>query len=365
MRIGDLPAAQAAFEQAHELGRDPQPGLALLRLAEGKTDGASACIDQALDEESRELHRARLLPAQVEIALEADDLAKARAAAEELDAIGKTYGSDALESAACTARSRIALAEGNARAAVGDARQALRLWQGIAAPFEAAQARMLLASGYLAEGNAHSAILELQAAASAFDRLGAVPDARRAREQLESLGATASIVAAGGGTQTRTFMFTDIVRSTSLVEAIGDDAWADLVRWHDQTLRSLFVAHGGEEIDHAGDGFFIAFLEPTAAVECAVAVQRTLFEHRHAHGFSPQVRVGLHMAAAARRGAGYRGKGVHEAARISALAEGGEILASAKTLAETTLRFPASAPRSAELKGVSEPVELIAIDWQT
>jgi len=112
LRMGDLTAAEEAFRHAHELGRDPQPGLALLRLAEGETDGACACIDQALDEESRHLHRARLLPAQVEIALAVGDVAKARLAAEEVTTIGETYGSEALESAACSARSRIALAEG-------------------------------------------------------------------------------------------------------------------------------------------------------------------------------------------------------------------------------------------------------------
>jgi class 3 adenylate cyclase len=364
MRTGDLAAAEEAFKQAHELGRDPQPGLALLRLAEGKTDGACACIDQALEEESRGLHRARLLPAQVEIALAADEVAKARAATEELASIGQTYGSDALEASASSARSTVALAEGNARAAVGDARRALRLWQGISAPFEAAQARVLLASGHLAEANVDSAVLELQAAASVFDRLGAVPDARRAREQLESLG-VARPVDAAHGSQTRTFMFTDIVRSTSLVEAIGDHAWVDVIRWHDETLRSLFAAHGGEEIDHAGDGFFVAFPDSATAVECAVALQRNLSEHRRSHGFAPEIRIGLHLADAARRGASYRGKGVHEAARISALAEGGEILASAKTLAGTTLRFPASVARPVELTGISEPVEIVSIDWRS
>jgi len=267
--------------------------------------------------------------------------------------------------AASSARSRIALEEGNANLAVSDARHALRLWQEIGAPFESAEARMLLALAYLAEGNADSGALELQAAATAFERLGAVPDARRAYEQLESLGVRPSIVDATQGSQTKTFMFTDIVSSTGLVEAIGDDAWAELARWHDQTLRRLFVEHAGEEIDHAGDGFFVAFADAGAAVECAVAVQRVLFEHRRAHGFAPQVRIGLHIADAARHGVGYRGKGVHQTARIAALAEGGEILASGETLAGTTLRFPASAPRSVELKGVSEPVELITINWQT
>jgi class 3 adenylate cyclase len=365
MRKGDFAAAHEAFRQAHELGRDPQPGVALIRLAEGKTDGASACIDQALDEESRDLHRARLLPAQVEVALVTGDLAKARTAAEELTAIGERYGSDALEAAATAARSRIALEEGDARLAIRDARHALRLWQEVGAPFEAAQARMLLALAYVAEGNADDGALELQAAASALDRLGAVPDARRAREQLESLGVRPTSMDASAGSQTRTFMFTDIVRSTNLVEAVGDDAWAELVRWHDETLRSLFVAHGGEEIDHAGDGFFVAFPDSAAAVECAVAVQRTLFDHRRAHGFAPQVRIGLHKTEAARSGAAYRGKVIHEAARISAVADAGEILASAKTLAGSSFRFPYSAARAVELKGVAEPVEVVAIDWRT
>ena len=127
-------------------------------------------------------------------------------------------------------------------------------------------------------------------------------------------------------------MFTDIVKSTNLVEAIGDEAWGDLLQWHDQTLRSLFANHGGAEIDHAGDGFFVAFEQPASAIECAVAIQRTLADHRRAHGFSPQVRIGLHTAKATRRGINYRGKGVHEAARIAALAEAGEILASQETL---------------------------------
>ncbi len=160
-------------------------------------------------------------------------------------------------------------------------------------------------------------------------------------------------------------MFTDIVKSTNLVEAIGDEAWADLLRWHDRTLRSLFAKHGGEEIDHAGDGFFVAFADVASSVECAVAIQRRLFEHRRTHGFAPQVRIGLHEAEATRQGATYRGRGVHEAARISALAEGGEILASAKTLVDAGVRFPTSAGRTVELKGIAEPVELATVDWRT
>ena len=363
MRRGDLVAAQEAFNQAHELGRDPQPGLALLLLAEGKTERARVCVDQAL-EDPRPLHRARLLPAQVEIALAAGDIETARVAADELEAIRKTYGSDALEAAACSARSRIALEEANPQLASRNARQALGLWREVGAPFELAQTRMLLASAYVAEGNTDSAILELRAAVSGFERLGAVPDMRRARAQLEPLGA-ADVAGLPQARYARTFMFTDIARSTELIEAIGDDAWADLLPWHDNTLRSLFAAHGGEEIHHAGDGFFVAFTDPSAAVECAVAVQRKLHDHRRAHGFAPTVRIGLHAADATRDSSGYQGKGVHEAARIAAHAEGGEILASATTLAGITLRFPASLPRLVELRSISGPVELKGVDWRS
>ena len=363
LRRGDLASAQEAFEQAHELGRDPQPGLAALHLVQGRTDAARASIEHALDGEARPLYRARLLPAQVEIALAAGDVEHARAAADELDRVSTIYRAEALQAAACTARSRVELEEGLAESAVRNASRAVGLWQEVDAPFEVAQARLVLAAGYLAAGNADGAALELRAAASAFERLGALPDLRRTRDELESLGAAASVGAAQS-TQTRTFMFTDVVRSTSLIAAIGDDDWADLRRWHDQTLRSLFAHHGGEEIDHAGDGFFVAFTNAAAAVECAVAVHRNLSEHRRAHGFAPRVRIGLHTADATRNSSGYQGKGVHEAARISALADGDEILVSTKTVDTTSLRFQASAARRVELKGIAEPIDIVAIEWR-
>ncbi len=364
MRVGDSPAAEQAFRQAHELGRDPQPGLALLRLAEGKTDGACSCIDRALDEESRDPYRARLLPAKVQIAVAVGDVEAAKGAAEELGTIARTYGSDALQAMAHTARARVSLAHDAAGEAVESARQALRLWQDVDAPYEAAEVRMLLAAGYRAEGNPDDAVLELEAALAAFERLGAAADVRGAHAQLDGLGRRRESRGRVNGRIARTFLFTDIVRSTNLVDAIGDDSWSDLVRWHDETLRSLFAAHEGEEIDHAGDGFFIAFADPPSAIECAVAIQRRLAEQRRTQGFAPEVRIGLHAAEASRRGAEYKGKGVHEAARISSLADGGEILASAATVSQGPIRFPVSEPRSAELKGVPEPVDVVSIDWR-
>ena len=98
---------------------------------------------------------------------------------------------------------------------------------------------------------------------------------------------------------------------------IGDEAWTDLRRWHDQTLRTSFTEHGGEEIDHAGDGFFVAFADAGSAVACAIQIQRRLGEHRRAHGFAPHVRMGLHASEAAQAAGSYAGLGVHAAARIA------------------------------------------------
>ncbi|HEY7280548.1 MAG TPA: ferredoxin [Actinomycetota bacterium] len=160
----------------------------------------------------------------------------------------------------------------------------------------------------------------------------------------------------------KTFMFTDIVGSTQLVEALGDEAWEVLLRWHDDTLRAMFAAHQGEEVVGTGDGFFVGFDSPEAALACAVAIQRRLAEHRQTAGFAPQVRIGVHASEATQVAQNFRGKGVHEAARIAALAGGGDIYASQVTAAGS--RYPASDPRSVSLKGIAEPVEIVTVDWR-
>jgi class 3 adenylate cyclase len=146
------------------------------------------------------------------------------------------------------------------------------------------------------------------------------------------------------------------------VEALGDEAWEPLVRWHDETLRGLFAAHKGEEVVATGDGFFVGFDAPEAALACAVAIQRRLAEHRKAHGFAPQVRVGVHASHAQQVAQNFRGKGVHEAARIAGLAEGGEILASKETVLDS--RYAVSEPRSVTLKGFAESVEVVSVNWR-
>jgi class 3 adenylate cyclase len=114
---------------------------------------------------------------------------------------------------------------------------------------------------------------------------------------------------------TRTFMFTDIVGSTDLVQTIGDDAWEDVLRWHDEALRTLIGSHRGEVVHTTGDGFFASFGDAAAAASCAVAIQRRLAEQRRKQGFAPAVRIGLHSAEATVIADDYAGLGVHEAAR--------------------------------------------------
>jgi len=159
----------------------------------------------------------------------------------------------------------------------------------------------------------------------------------------------------------KTFMFTDIEGSTALVEALGDEAWQALLRWHDETLRSLFAEHAGEEIVDTGDGFFVGFDSPDQALACAVAIQRRLADHRRQNGFAPKVRIGVHASGATQVGRNFSGKGVHEAARIAALADGGEILASRDTAAGA--RFPTSEPREVTVRGITEPIEIVTVSW--
>ena len=180
---GDLAGAEAAFRQAHELGRDPQPGLALLRLAQGRVDAASASIRAALAAaQGDRLTRARLCAAQVEIALEAGEVQVARLACEELEETAASYRSSGLEAAAPQARGAALLVEGKPEEALQSLRAACLLWQRLNAPYEVARVRVLLARTYEALGDAEVAALELDAAEAVFARLGARPDAKRVAE---------------------------------------------------------------------------------------------------------------------------------------------------------------------------------------
>jgi class 3 adenylate cyclase len=358
LRVGDLDGAEEAFRDAHRLGTDPQPGLALLRLARGDVQGARGTLARALaDTTWDKLARARLLPAQAEIAAAEGDVDAVQAAAQELSEIADGYSTPALAAAAAHARGLALLVAGEPASAAQSLRKAGALWMQVEAPFEGARARVQLGEAYAAEGDSAAADLELRAARDAFDRLGAGLESRRANDLIERLRPSASERAH------LTFLVSDIVGSTPLVEAIGDEAWSDVVAWHDRTLRELFAEHGGEEIDNAGDGFFVAFPDAARAAECAAAIQRTLAEHRRTAGFAPQVRIGIHSAETTRANGSYRGRGVHEAARVGALAGAGEIVASLAT-AKLVDGLERSEARSVELKGLAEPVDVVTLAWR-
>ena len=166
-----------------------------------------------------------------------------------------------------------------------------------------------------------------------------------------------------GARTIRTFLFSDIVDSTRLSEAMGDAVWEPLLQWHDRTLRAEFERWNGEEIKHGGDGFFVAFSDADDGIECATSIQRALARHRAEHGFAPSIRIGLHAGEATAREGDYFGSAVTRAARISAAASAGEVLASADLVAGCRREVPRSSERTLELKGIAEPIVAVLVTW--
>jgi ATP/maltotriose-dependent transcriptional regulator MalT len=178
-RRGQAAAAEAAYRAARDGGYEPQPGLALLRLARGDRDAATAAIRRALAETERPTERARLLPAAVEILLAAGDAEAARAAADELDALAARWSGEMLAATAAAARGAVELTAGDARAALVALRRACDTWRALEAPYEAARAGVLLGLACAALGDEDAAEWELDQARDAFTRLGAAPDVAR------------------------------------------------------------------------------------------------------------------------------------------------------------------------------------------
>lgn len=353
-RRGDFAAAQEAYGKADEWGHEPQPGLALLRLAEGKVESAVAGIARALEHVEDPLQRLQLLPAQVEVALAAGDVEAARTAAGDLERLVDTYKighsrAPAFDAAVHVAAGQIALADEDSAAAVGELRAARQAWEEVGAPYEIAQARMLLGVAYRRQSDEHAAAAELEAALGTFGRLGAKLDEERVKGLL------------GRVESRRTFLFTDIVDSTRLVATLGDERWRKLLARHDELVRQRILESGGEVIKHTGDGFFAAFDGPRPAVEAAIAIQRAL----DSEIVAPDVRIGAHSGDAFRTGpADYGGEGVHVAARIGAAAGAGEILVSRETLDGFATLFGLSEPRAEHLKGFEAPIEVVSVDWR-
>jgi DNA-binding NarL/FixJ family response regulator len=173
---GKLAAAERAYRAASRYGFVPQPGLALLRLRQGRSDAALAAIRRALSETGDRSRRASMLPAAVEVELACGEVPRARDSCAELEGIAGEYASALLAAAAAHARGAVQIAEGDPAGALASLRDAARGWEELAAPYEAARTRMLLAVACRSLGDDDGATLELEAARESFRELGAEPD---------------------------------------------------------------------------------------------------------------------------------------------------------------------------------------------
>jgi class 3 adenylate cyclase len=349
LRLGDLAQAEQAFREADEHGHNPEPGHSLLRLARGDAKGAWSSIRRLLADETIGLAaRTTFLPAGIEVAVAAGELDAAEKYAGELEQAATTFETSALKAAASYAHGKIALARDDADRAESCFRNARTIWESTGASYDSARAREQRGLALRAGGDEEAAVWELEAAAARFERLGAARDADRVAEALMRDVSKAVM---------KTFVFTDIVGSTELASTLEDRHWNNVLRRHDETLRTIFADHGGQVVDHTGDGFFAAFEEQAEALNAAIAVQRAISQE-----FEFDLRIGVHTDGALARGENYHGKGVHAAARIGAAAQGQEILASGETM-EKLPQFKTTDHREIALKGFKDDVPVCSVEW--
>ena len=368
LRMGDLDAAGEAFDRAYEYGHDAQPGIALLHLARGEIDEAARRSDArsprrpaAREPPTERPGRACSLPRSTSRWRPATWRRPAQRSIE-LESIATDFQRPVFEAGALTARGELLLGEDRPAEASPLLGRSWRLWQDTDLPYESARARLRYAEAGrpTATRRPLAGTCGLPAACSSGSARGSTSHGSTrswARRPNRRSRATQRV--------TTTFMFTDIVTSTDLVGLIGDDAWGDLLQWHDRELRSAFANHRGEEVKHTGDGFFVAFERADRRARVRVDIQRRLARHRHEHGFAPTVRIGLHTAEAIARGRRLPGprrarRRAHRCGR-----DDEEILVSSAALGEMgSVRFGLSDPRQLTLKGVDEPVEVRSVDWR-
>jgi DNA-binding CsgD family transcriptional regulator len=221
---GEFEEAEEAYRAASDLGREPQPGLALLRMAQGRLDAACAAIQRLVTATNassatsspsvpsdRLLRRAELLPTQLEIMLALERMEEARGACVELRTLAELFDTDLLRAAAARAHGAIALAEGDAAAAAGPLRAAFDLWERLDVPYEAARVRVLIGLACRALGDEEASGLEFSAARLAFERLGAQPDLTRLAS-IAAAPAPASTAAAAREAHPLTARERDVLR---------------------------------------------------------------------------------------------------------------------------------------------------------
>ena len=198
---GEFDEAEEAYRAASASGREPHPGLALLRLAQGRVEAATSAIRRVAGEAADGPTRSRVLPAYIEIMLAADDVPAARAAADELAGIAGEVGAPLLRAVAAQSTGAVLLAEGRPRDALAALRNASAGWREVGAPYEEARARVLIGLAHRALGDGDTAGMELDAARQSFRQLGAAPDL--GRTPAGRSGATARRAGGVGGLTTR------------------------------------------------------------------------------------------------------------------------------------------------------------------
>lgn len=236
----------------------------------------------------------------------------------------------------------VAAARGERGLALEQLRSAVETWRQVPAPYDEALSRVALAQVETPAAR----VVQLESALEAFSRLGATSDVAKVQELLGRVQTAERVAVA--------MMFTDIEDSTALLAAMGDEAWLGVLRRHDAILRALFGAHRGEVFTGTGDGFFAGFASVDDALDCAVAIQEGIDEVR--------VRIGVHFAEATRDSSGVSGRGVHEAARISALGSGGDIIVSRSTLALASGVVRIREERSVKLKGLPDEMQIATLE---
>lgn len=214
---GEFVSAEKAYREASVSGRDPQPGLAQLRLAQGQIEAADAAIRRALGEAEDPISRSRLLAPSVEIALAAGDVGAARDGADELANVVLDLDAPYLDALSAYAMGSVLLADGDAPGALVSLRQAWTVWRALEVPYEAARARVLIGLACRALGDEDGADMELDGARSVFHTLGAMPDLGR----VDTLARTAA--PAPGGLTPREVEVLALVATGKTNRAIAAD----------------------------------------------------------------------------------------------------------------------------------------------
>ncbi|MDQ3660472.1 MAG: LuxR C-terminal-related transcriptional regulator [Actinomycetota bacterium] len=215
---GEFEQAEQAYRRASHAGRQPEPGMSLLRLAQHQVGAATAAIRRALNETQEPMGRSRLLPAYIEIVLAADEVEAARNAADELAEISRQVDAPFLHAIAASSTGAVLLAESDAQAALTKLRAAFAAYRELDAPHHAARARVLIGLACRALGDSSSAEMEVDAARAAFEELGAVPDLERVAQLMAGPSGQAP-----GGLTRREVQVLELVASGKTNRAIATE----------------------------------------------------------------------------------------------------------------------------------------------